>query len=138
MRENLVALITGAIFGLGLCISQMTNPDKVLAFLDITGQWDPSLMLVMGGALAVSFITFRQILSRPKPVVTEEFYLPEKKSLDRQLLAGAIIFGIGWGLIGYCPGPAITALGFLKLEPIVVVVSIIIGSFVCDLLPARA
>lgn len=138
MRENLVALITGAIFGLGLCISQMTNPDKVLAFLDITGQWDPSLMLVMGGALAVSFITFRQILRRPKPVVTEEFYLPEKKSLDRQLLAGAIIFGIGWGLIGYCPGPAITALGFLKLEPIVVVVSIIIGSFVCDLLPARA
>ena len=116
----------------------MTNPDKVLAFLDITGQWDPSLMLVMGGALAVSFITFRQILRRPKPVVTEEFYLPEKKSLDRQLLAGAIIFGIGWGLIGYCPGPAITALGFLKLEPIVVVVSIIIGSFVCDFLPARA
>ncbi len=127
MKQNILALLTGIIFGLGLCISRMADPNKVLNFLDVTGNWDPSLMLVMGGALAVTLTTFRFVLKREHPVLTEKFQLPTKKDLDSRLVFGAALFGIGWGMIGFCPGPAITATGFGLTSPYIVVVMMIIG-----------
>jgi uncharacterized protein len=110
MLKMLVNLFAGTLFGLGLSISGMVNPAKVIGFLDFAGDWDPTLGLVFGGALLVTISTFRSILRRPRPVLVEEFDLPTKKDVDSRLLAGAAIFGIGWGLSGLCPGPAVTAL----------------------------
>ena len=109
MLIALSALVSGILFGLGLAISQMTNPAKVLAFLDITGDWDPSLAFVMGGAVAVSFVAFRIANARHRPLFGDTFQLPTRQDIDTPLVAGSILFGIGWGLAGLCPGPAITA-----------------------------
>jgi uncharacterized membrane protein YedE/YeeE len=100
----------GLIFGLGLILSQMVNPAKVMNFLDVAGMWDPSLAFVMGGAVAVAFIGFRIALARPAPLYGETFHLPTAKGLDTRLFVGPAIFGVGWGLAGLCPGPAVTAL----------------------------
>lgn len=127
MRQNLLALVAGILFGLGLCVSQMADPAKVINFLDVAGNWDPSLVLVMGGALAVTLIVFRQVLKRPAPVFASEFKVPNASNVDRKLLLGATLFGIGWGMIGYCPGPAITALGFGLTTPLIVVLAMIAG-----------
>lgn len=105
-----VALLSGAIFGVGLAISGMINPAKIIGFLDFAGDWDPTLAFVMGGALLVSIPAFRWILSRPSPVLDDSFDLPKKSSLDGRLLGGAALFGVGWGLSGFCPGPAVAAL----------------------------
>jgi uncharacterized membrane protein YedE/YeeE len=110
MLKMLVNLFAGALFGLGLSVSGMVNPQKVIGFLDFAGDWDPTLALVFGGALLVAIPAFRLILKRPRPVLAEKFDLPTKKDVDARLLAGAAIFGIGWGLAGLCPGPAVTAL----------------------------
>jgi uncharacterized membrane protein YedE/YeeE len=110
MAAALSALAAGILFGLGLAISQMTNPAKVLAFLDIAGDWDPSLALVMAGAVAVSFIAFRVAKVRHRPFFGDTFQLPTRRDIDMPLIAGSILFGVGWGLVGFCPGPAITAL----------------------------
>ncbi len=134
MKQNILALLSGIIFGIGLCISRMADPNKVLNFLDVTGNWDPSLMLVMGGALAVTLITFRFVLKREHPVFTEKFQLPAKKDLDAKLILGATLFGIGWGMIGFCPGPAITATGFGLTNPYIVVVMMFIGFLTHQLL----
>lgn len=109
----------GLLFGIGLWLSGMANPRKVLDFLDITGNWDPSLLLVMGGAVAVTAIAFRPIL-KGKPI---EF----KSSVDAPLIIGAAIFGIGWGIGGYCPGPALTALSNLSAEVLIFVFAMIAG-----------
>jgi uncharacterized membrane protein YedE/YeeE len=109
-------LLCGLVFGLGLGVSQMVDPRKVLGFLDIAGGWDPSLMLVMGGALAVAAIGFRVVLRRPAPRFGERFHLSTQRAIDAPLLGGAALFGIGWGLVGYCPGPAIASLGFGNAE----------------------
>ncbi len=106
------ALVGGLIFGLGLAISQMVNPEKVLGFLDFTGSWDPILAFVLGGALVVSFIAFRLVLKRDTPVFANRFSLPDKTDIDGGLIVGAVLFGIGWGLIGLCPGPAIASLAY--------------------------
>ena len=106
----LIALLAGVIFGLGLIVGGMTNPTKVLAFLDITGDWDPSLAFVMAGAIAIGFFAFRQAKRRATSVLGDIIDLPEKTRIDRQLIAGALLFGIGWGLAGFCPGPALVAL----------------------------
>ena len=106
----LVALFSGTLFGLGLAISGMINPAKVIGFLDFAGNWDPTLALVMGGALLVTIPFFRLILKRPRPVLEDRFELPTKTSLDGRLLGGAAMFGAGWGLSGFCPGPAVAAL----------------------------
>lgn len=98
----------GFVFGTGLWVSGMANPKKVLGFLDITGAWDASLMLVMGGAVAVTAVAFRFVLARPRPLFDDKFTLPEAKHIDLPLVAGAAIFGIGWGIVGYCPGPGMT------------------------------
>lgn len=116
MGRNLSALLAGLIFGLGLVISEMVNPAKVLAFLDILGAWDPSLAFVMGGALIVTAIGYRLILTRPQPIFAGQFRVPTRRDIDGRLAFGAILFGAGWGLVGLCPGPAIAALSFGGLE----------------------
>lgn len=108
----LLALLSGAIFGIGLTVSEMINPAKVLGFLDILGSWDPSLAFVMGGALIASFIGVRLSQKSSTPVLTDSFHWPENTGIDGRLIAGAVLFGLGWALVGLCPGPAIAGLGF--------------------------
>jgi uncharacterized membrane protein YedE/YeeE len=121
------ALGAGFLFGIGLWVSGMANPTKVLGFLDVTGEWDASLLLVMGGAVAVTAVAFHFILKREKPFLEEKFKIPEKNDIDIPLIAGAAIFGIGWGIAGYCPGPAVTALTTLSNESIAFVIAMIAG-----------
>lgn len=106
----LVNLLLGLLFGVGLVVSGMSDPAKVLNFLDLFGTWDPSLAFVMGGAVLVAFVGYRLVLRRERPVLAAGFALPTRKDIDRRLVTGAAIFGIGWGLGGFCPGPALTAL----------------------------
>jgi len=129
MKTNLVALLSGIIFGLGLAISQMMNPNKVLNFLDITGNWDPSLAFVMMGALGVGILSFRFILKRPAPLFTDAFHVSLKSHIDKPLVIGSAIFGIGWGMTGYCPGPAFASLGLFSTEAVIMVISIYAGFF---------
>ena len=110
MMQPLVSLVAGVVFGLGLAVAEMTNPLKVLDFLDLAGNWDPSLAFVMGGAVLVTLVAFRFVLRRPVPLYGDRFHLPTLTQLDRKLLGGAALFGIGWGLVGYCPGPALATL----------------------------
>lgn len=104
------AFATGALFSAGLCVSGMTRPSKVIGFLDVFGPWDASLALVMGGAVGIGLISFTWILRRPAPLFGPRFVLPARRRLDRNLLVGAAIFGLGWGLAGVCPGPALVSL----------------------------
>lgn len=127
MKRIMFALISGILFGIGLVLSQMTNPDKVLNFLDIAGNWDPSLIFVMVGALAVTSLFFKLILKRQRPQFDEKFYLSSKTSIDNPLLIGAAIFGVGWGISGYCPGPSVAGLGLGNFEAIVMIFSIYMG-----------
>jgi uncharacterized membrane protein YedE/YeeE len=122
VRGNLSALGAGLLFGIGLWVSGMANPRKVLGFLDITGNWDASLMLVMGGAVAVTLVGFRMYKTK--------IPMPTMKDVDFPLIAGSALFGIGWGIAGYCPGPAITALSTLSMESIVFVSAMIVGGLV--------
>ena len=108
--RTIVALFSGALFGLGLAVSGIMNPAKVIGFLDLAGKWDPTLAFVMGGALLVTIPAFRLILGRPRPILADGFALPTKSALDGRLLGGAALFGVGWGLSGFCPGPAVAAL----------------------------
>ena len=101
---------SGALFGLGLCVSQMVNPAKVLAFLDFAGAWDPSLALVMLGAVGIAAVGFPLAMTMPKPLFGETFPTPSILQIDGKLIFGALIFGIGWGVVGFCPGPAIASL----------------------------
>jgi uncharacterized membrane protein YedE/YeeE len=105
------ALVSGLVFGLGLAVSGMMNPAKVVGFLDAAGDWDPTLAFVMVGALLVAVPAYRFIPKRGRPVLEEEFSLPKRKAIDAPLLGGSALFGAGWGLVGFCPGPAIAALG---------------------------
>jgi uncharacterized membrane protein YedE/YeeE len=107
MKRNLASLLAGLVFGFGLALSGMTHPEKVLNFLDVAGTWDASLMFVLGGAVGVTILTFHFILKSGKPLFAERFHIPVKTHIDRPLIVGAILFGIGWGISGYCPGPAI-------------------------------
>jgi len=111
--RNLVNLLAGLIFGLGLLISGMANPAKVQNFLDLAGSFDPSLIFVMAGAVLVTFAGYCLVLSQPKPLLAERFRLPAAKDIDARLLGGATLFGIGWGLSGFCPGPAMVSLPLL-------------------------
>lgn len=111
MKQIMIATLSGLLFGAGLAISGMLNPEKVLAFLDITGNWDPTLALVMGGALLVNIPATRWILKQSAPMAATSFALPSLKQVDKPLVIGTVFFGIGWGLAGLCPGPAITLLG---------------------------
>jgi uncharacterized protein len=119
--------ISGLIFGLGLIISGMVNPAKVLNFLDVFGSWDPSLAFVMLGAVAVTFFGYRLAFRRPCPILGEHFQLPISKQIDARIVIGPAIFGIGWGLSGFCPGPAITSLLLLAKGTLVFVPAMLVG-----------
>ena len=112
----LIQFVIGLVFGLGLLVSGMSDPAKVLNFLDLggirAGTWDPSLAFVMAGAIAVTFIGYKLVLKRSQPLFADKFYLPGKADIDPRVVVGPAIFGVGWGLSGFCPGPALTALGF--------------------------
>jgi uncharacterized protein len=125
--RNLSALVAGILFGLGLAISQMADPNKVLGFLDVAGSWDPSLILVMAGAVGVTMIAFRWVLRRPAPLFDTTFHLPRVTRVDAPLIVGATIFGVGWGLAGYCPGPALASIATLGADPLVFVATLIAG-----------
>ena len=112
MGRNVAALLAGLVFGLGLTLSEMVNPAKVLAFLDLFGNWDPSLAFVMGAALMVTAMGYRIVWSKDRPVFADRFQVPANRQIDTRLAVGAVLFGIGWGLVGLCPGPAISALTF--------------------------
>ena len=126
----LVALTAGLLFGLGLAISGMLNPAKVQAFLDITGAWDPSLVFVLGAGFVVAFFGYRLAFAFGKPLLEGRLHLPVKTRIDRPLIAGSALFGVGWGLGGFCPGPAIAALSLGLAPAVVFVVAMLVGMVV--------
>ena len=128
MKQKLIALLSGLLFGFGLSLSQMIDRDRVLGFLDVAGDWDPTLLFVLGGAVGVTVIAFRFVLRLPRPIFGEKFYLPTRKDIDFPLILGAAIFGIGWGIAGYCPGPGITAWVLGIWNPILFIMAFILGS----------
>lgn len=127
MRRILSALAIGLVFGVGIVVSGMANPAKVLNFFDVFGTWDPSLALVMASALAVTFLGYKVVLQRPAPVLERTFHLPAKRQLDLPLIGGSALFGIGWGIAGFCPGGAIPALGSGQSSPLTFVGAMIVG-----------
>lgn len=116
MRTILPGLVVGIVFGAGLALSDMVNPARVLAFLDLAGAWDPTLAFVMGGAILPSAIGYALVRRMNRPLLAEEFRIPQNRAMERQLIAGSALFGIGWGLAGLCPGPAIAGLAFGKWQ----------------------
>lgn len=138
MQKIASALLVGAVFGLGIAISGMANPAKVLNFFDIAGAWDPSLALVMASALAVTAIGYRLVFARqPKPVLEPRFDLPTARRIDAPLVAGSAAFGVGWGVTGFCPGGAVPALGLGHAEAPVFVVSMMAGILVARVVRTR-
>jgi uncharacterized membrane protein YedE/YeeE len=131
----LAGLAAGAIFGLGLAISGMTNPQKILGFLDLLGAWDPSLLLVLASALGVTMLGYR--LPTATPVLDTRYYVPGNTAVDRKLLMGAAIFGVGWGIAGFCPGPALAGLGSGAPQVYVFVAALLVGAFVAAWVEAR-
>jgi uncharacterized membrane protein YedE/YeeE len=128
VKPIILAAIAGLLFGLGLAVSGMTNPDKVLNFLDVAGAWDPSLALVMGGALVVTLPGFAWVRRRGVSLVCDALPATPSPTIDRRLLIGSALFGIGWGIAGYCPGPALANLAHGTLEAVVFVVAVLAGS----------
>ena len=137
MKNSIVALLVGFIFAIGLGVAGMTQPAKVVGFLDIFGSWDPSLMFVMAGAIAVHFLTYKLIRKRTKPVFDIKWHVPTSKEVTPALIAGAFLFGIGWGLGGLCPGPAITALASFEVRPLIFVLSMITGMYLYRLVDKK-
>lgn len=122
--------LSGLVFGLGLVISGMADPAKVLNFLDLAGSWDPSLAFVMGGATVTAFIGYRLVWRRQAPVLDQTFDIPTNRSIDRPLMTGAALFGIGWGIGGFCPGPAWTALPLLAPGTLIFLPALLVGLWV--------
>ncbi len=131
---KLSSLLSGIIFGLGLTISEMVNPQKVLGFLNIFGDWDPSLMFVMVGAIIIFSPLHFTFKRKSRPFFAQSFIIPSKKDIDKSLILGAILFGIGWGLVGLCPGPAISAISFLNVNVYIFVLFMFIGFYLGNLL----
>ena len=126
-RLSLAALGAGALFGVGLAMSGMTDPRRVLGFLDVSGAFDPTLLFVLGGAVATTLLSFRFVLRRGNPVLADTFHLSNLKQVDRSLLGGSALFGIGWGIAGYCPGPALAGLGIASVEALWFVPAMLAG-----------
>lgn len=137
MKILLSSLLAGTVFGLGLGVSEMTNPARVLGFLDVAGVWDPTLGLVLGAALAVGIPGFALVRRRREPLVEGQFQLPAAKDIDAKLVGGAVIFGIGWGLAGLCLGPAFAALSTGSGVVFLFVAAMLGGMFLHRLMPAR-
>lgn len=137
MMQLFISFITGLVFGLGLIVSGMSNPAKVLDFLDLAGQWDPSLAFVMGGAILVGFFAFRVAARQTHALLGGPMRLPTARQIDRRLLVGGLMFGTGWGLAGYCPGPAVTSLFTGGIKPVIFVIAMLAGMVIFELLERR-
>lgn len=133
----LMALISGLVFGLGLIVSGMTDPSKVLAFLDLTGDWDPSLAFVMAGAVIIGSLAFPFADGWPHSLLGEDMHLPTATKIDRRLVLGGLTFGVGWGLAGYCPGPVLASLAQGGLKPLMFFVSMVAGMLVFEILERK-
>ena len=127
MQKFALALVSGLVFGCGILLSGMANPAKILNFFDVSGTWDPSLAFVMAGALAVTFIGYRLVWRGAGPLAGEKFVLPAARQIDRRLILGSAVFGIGWGISGFCPGGAIPGLGLGRWEVFVFVAAMLAG-----------
>ena len=138
MSRLLIALVSGTLFGAGLALSGMLNPARVRGFLDLFGHWDPTLAFVMGGALVVMAIAWRIQRRMERPIVCDEFSLPGTSLIDRKLVAGAVLFGIGWGLAGLCPGPALASLAINPGKVILFVVAMAAGMALFNLTERKA
>jgi uncharacterized membrane protein YedE/YeeE len=130
--RGITGLLTGLLFGAGLALSGMTDTAKVIGFLNVFGGWDPDLMWVMSGALVVTLIGTPLVLSKTKPMFDAAFSLPLATTVDRRLVAGAVLFGIGWGLWGYCPGPAVAALAYGDISTVVFCVAMLVGMWLAS------
>lgn len=137
MKSAISALAAGLIFGLGLVVSEMVNPRRVRGFLDITGNWDPTLVFVMGGALLVAAVGYQLIFRRHRPLFGSSFMVPTNRSIDRRLVMGAVMFGTGWGMSGLCPGPAIVGLATLNPSVVIFVIAMVVGMKLFDLVGDR-
>ena len=133
-----VNLALGLLFGIGLVVSGMSDPAKVLNFLDLAGTWDPSLAFVMGGAVMVAFVGYRLVLKRDRPVVGPRFRIPTRTELEPRIFVGPAIFGFGWGLAGFCPGPALTALGLAAPGTLIFVPAMFAGMWLARLAGGRS
>lgn len=127
LPRTLVSLAAGVLFGLGLAISRMIDPAKVLGFLDVAGNWDPSLAFVMAGAVFVTALGYGLAGSRARPILDAGFHGSSRSSVDRPLVVGAVLFGIGWGLVGYCPGPALASLCLGRTETLIFLAAMVVG-----------
>jgi uncharacterized membrane protein YedE/YeeE len=134
MAFTVLSFLSGITFGIGLLVSGMANPEKVLGFLDLAGLWDPSLALVMVGAIAVGAIAFGLAGGRRLTFLGREFILPSRTDIDKRLVVGSLLFGAGWGLAGFCPGPALVAMGAGHQKAVVFVVAMIVGMALFELL----
>jgi uncharacterized protein len=134
----LVALVAGLLFGIGLVLGGMTRPDIVLGFLDVFGHWNPQLAFVMGGAVLTTALGYRLVLTRARPLFDATFQIPTARKLDRRLLGGAALFGVGWGLAGYCPGPALASLTGGAPGLLLFVACMVAGWVLVARLPARS
>lgn len=137
MKRLLPFILAGLLFGAGLALSDMINPARVLAFLDVAGDWDPTLAFVMGGALIPSSMGYWIARRRRRPMMDSRFHVPEGGAVDRSLLAGAALFGAGWGLVGFCPGPALAALGYGLWQPWLFAAAMLAGMIVHKLYADR-
>jgi uncharacterized membrane protein YedE/YeeE len=133
-----MTFLAGVVFAVGLCVSGMTQPSKIVGFLDfVGGKWDPSLTMVMAGAVTSYFILSRLILTRPAPVLAKEFSLPKRLDIDWQLIAGATLFGVGWGMVGFCPGPALVASVSGNTQVLIFVLAMATGMYLLGALHLR-
>jgi uncharacterized protein len=132
--RHLIAFGAGVIFAVGLVISGMTQPSKVVGFLDFFGDWDPSLAFVMGGAVLVYALLFRPIVKRARPLIEPKFHLPTRTDLSWRLIVGGALFGVGWGLAGYCPGPGITSMASLQSPAFIFVGAMAVGMLLYSVL----
>lgn len=136
--NNIFALLSGLIFGIGLIVAGMANPAKVLGFLDLAGLWDPSLALVMGGAIAVGSVAFAIAKRKTKSFLGLPIQLPTISQIDRRLIAGSLLFGMGWGLAGICPGPGLVLLGSGEFQGLVFVIAMLAGMGVFEILERQS
>ena len=134
MAATLMAVLAGLIFGIGLILSGMTDPSKVIGFLDVAGKWDPSLALVMGGAIFVGLFAFRFAEARSRAALGGPMRLPTARQIDRRLVVGSLAFGVGWGLAGYCPGPALASLAAGSTKPLIFTACMVAGMAIFEIL----
>ena len=134
MMQKILALFSGLIFGLGLTLSSMTNPAKVIGFLDILGMWDPSLGFVMGGAILITAPLLYFFEKRNNLILVSQIELPNKSNIDSSLIVGALLFGVGWGMVGFCPGPAISSIALLSPFSLLFVSSMIVGFYLSQII----